>query len=71
MRSLYALHLLVDQYASAIEKLNLDGDELENYGTVLLDLQNQLETREPSGRIIKECLTRLSRMAGELLLQAS
>jgi hypothetical protein len=56
MQSIYGLFLLVDKYASAIEKLNLDGDELEEYSTVLLRLQNQLETGEPSDRIVDECL---------------
>jgi hypothetical protein len=40
--------------------LNLDGDELEEYSTVLLRLQNQLETGEPSERVISECLAWLA-----------
>ena len=71
MQSIYRLYLLVDRYANAIEKLNLDGNELEEYRRVLLHLQNEVETGEPSGRIVRECLGWLSRMAGEPLQQAS
>ena len=31
MQSLYTLYMLVDKYATEIEKLNLDGDQLEEY----------------------------------------
>ena len=61
MQSIYHLYLLVDKYASAIEKLNLDGDQLEEYSTVLLHLQNQVETGEPGDRIANECIDWLSR----------
>lgn len=71
MQSIYRLYSLVDRYANAIEKLNLDGDELEEYSSVLLHLQNQVERGEPGGKIVNECLAYLSQMAGEPLLQAS
>jgi hypothetical protein len=61
MQSIYGLYVLVDKYATAIEKLDLNGDELEEYSTVLLRLQNQVETGEPSDRIVNECLDWLSR----------
>lgn len=61
MQSIYGLYLLVDKYATAIEKLNLDGDQLEEYSTVLLRLQNQVDTGEPSDRIVDECIDWLSR----------
>ena len=66
MQSIYALYKLVDQYATEIEKLNLDGDQLEEYSTVLLHLQNQVETGEPCERIVNECLESLSRFIAGL-----
>ena len=36
---------LTDKYAAAIPDLNLDGDEQEEYSTVLLRLQNQTGNR--------------------------
>jgi predicted transposase YdaD len=47
---------LLEKYIAAIPVLNLDGDELEEYSSVLLRLQNQVETGEPSDRVISECL---------------
>ena len=66
MQSIYGLYLLMDEYATAIEKMNLDGDELEEYSTVLLRLQNQVETGEPSDRIVNECLDWLSRFTSRV-----
>ncbi|HXS75017.1 MAG TPA: hypothetical protein VN753_02490 [Terracidiphilus sp.] len=63
MQSVYALYKLVDKYASEIEKLNLDGDQLEEYSTILLHLQNQVETGEPSHKIIDQCLAYLERFS--------
>ncbi len=50
---------LLEKYVAAIPALNLDGDDLEEYSTVLLRLQNQVGTGEPSERFVKECLTYL------------
>jgi hypothetical protein len=50
------LTALVEKFAAGIPVLNLDGDELEEYSTMLLWLQNQVETGEPSDRIVTECL---------------
>jgi len=55
MRTLTDLTALVERYISSIPTLNIDGDELEEYSTVLLRLQNQVETGEPSERIVNEC----------------
>ena len=63
MQSVHALYKLVDKYASEIEKLNLDGDQLEEYSTILLHLQNQVETGEPSHKIIDQCLAYLERFS--------
>lgn len=60
MESIYKICLLVDKYASEIEKLNLDGDQLEEYSTILLRLQNTVKTGEPNMRIVDECLGSLS-----------
>lgn len=56
MQSLSDLTALLERYIAAIPSLNLDGDDLEEYSTVLLRLQNQVETGEPSERIVRECL---------------
>lgn len=63
MQSLYSLYMLVDKYATEIEKLNLDSDQLEEYSTVLLHLQNQVEIGEPSHKIVDQCLTYLSKFS--------
>ena len=61
MHTLTDLTALVEKYAAAIPDLNLDGDELEEYSTMLLWLQNQLETGEPSERVLTECLAYFAR----------
>ena len=61
MHTLADLNALVEKFAAAIPNLNLDGDEQEEYSTVLLWLQNQIETGDPSEAIVKECLEWLSR----------
>jgi hypothetical protein len=50
------LDLLVEKLASAIPDMNLSGDEQEEYSTMLLWLQNQVETGEPSEAIVNQCL---------------
>lgn len=47
MPSVTELNALVEELAAAIPELNLDGDEQEEYSTMLLRLQNQVETEEP------------------------
>jgi hypothetical protein len=56
MQSLLDLQILVDKHAAALPDLNLDGDEQEEYSTMLLWLQNQVETSEPSEKIVDQCL---------------
>ena len=51
MPTLTDLNALVEKFAAAIPNLNLDGDDQEEYSTMLLWLQNQVETGEPSERI--------------------
>lgn len=59
MQTLSDLTTLVEKYAAAIPNLNLDGDELEEYSTMLLWLQNQVDTGEPSERVVWDCLAYL------------
>ena len=56
MPSLTDLNALVEKFAAAIPNLNLDGDDQEEYSTMLLWLQNQIETGEPSEKIVRQCL---------------
>lgn len=56
MPNILELGALVQRYAAALSKLNLDGDEQEEYSTMLLWLQNQVETGEPSERIVQQSL---------------
>jgi hypothetical protein len=56
MPTLTDLTALVERLAAAITDLNLDGDEQEEYSTMLLWLQNQVETGEPSEGIVNRCL---------------
>jgi hypothetical protein len=63
MQSIYSLYKLVDKYASEIEKLNLNGAQLAEYSTVLRDLQKQVETGEPSYKILGPWLAYLSKLS--------
>ena len=56
MRTLTELTALVERFAAAIPDLNLGGDEQEEYSTMLLRLQYQAETGQPSEAIVNECL---------------
>jgi len=71
MQSLLDLHLLVDKYAEILPHLALDGDKQEEYSTMLLWLQNQVEGGTPNPRIVDRCLEYLSRVAGDRLQRAS
>lgn len=61
MQSLSDLTALVEKNSAALPDLNLDSDEQEEYSTMLLWLQNQVETGEPSERIVKKCLAYFGR----------
>jgi len=63
MQTVYSLYKLVDKYASEIEKLNLNGAQLEEYSTVLLEVQKQVETGEPSHKIVNQWLAYLSKLS--------
>ena len=61
MPNIVELGALVERYAAALSKLNLEGDEQEEYSTMLLWLQIQVETCEPSEKIVGQCLEYLGR----------
>jgi hypothetical protein len=65
MQSLLYLHLLVDKYAAVLPNLNLDGDDQEEYSTVLLWLQNQVEGGTPNQTYVDQCLDWLDRFTGQ------
>jgi len=50
---------MVERLASAIPDMDLHGEEQEEYSTMLLWLQNQVETGEPCERIVVKCLAYL------------
>jgi len=56
MPNIVELDALIERYAAALLQLNLEGDEQEEYSTMLLWLQNQVETREPSEKIVLRCM---------------
>ena len=62
MLPLKDLATLVEKFAAAIPELNLDGDDQEEYSTMLLWLQNQVETGEPSEWIVNGCLAYFRRI---------
>jgi hypothetical protein len=61
MHSLLDLHLLVDKYAALLPKLDLDGDEQEEYSLMLPWLQNQTAGEAPSESFVDRCLDYLDR----------
>jgi hypothetical protein len=65
MHTLKDLTALLEKYVARIPSLNLDGDDLEEYSTVLLRLQNQIETGEPSARVVSECLAWLAQFESQ------
>ena len=65
MPSRLYLHLLVDRYAEALPVLDLNGNEQEEYSTMLLWLQNQVEAGEPNEKIVKQCVDRFSVESGK------
>jgi hypothetical protein len=72
MQSLLDLHLLVDKYAAVLPNLNLDGDDQEEYSTMLLWLQNLVEGGPPNPTFVEHRLTWLDHFKpAELLPHAS
>jgi hypothetical protein len=59
MPTLTDLTALVEKLAAAIPDLNLDAEDQEEYSTILLWLQNQVETGEPIEAIVNQCLAYL------------
>ena len=50
------LTTLVERLATAIPDLKLDGDEQEEYSTMLSRLENQAAADEANEAIVNECL---------------
>ena len=72
MQTLLDLHLLVEKYAALIPNLHLDGDKQEEYSTMLLWLQNQIEGGTPRQTFVDQCLDWLEHeIASQRLPQAS
>ena len=65
MPNIVELRALVERYVAALRKLNLDGDEQEEYSTMLLWLQNQVETGEPSENVVRRCLEYFGRFESQ------
>lgn len=63
MPTITDLSALIERLAAALPKLNLDGDEQEEYSTMLLWLQNQVDTGEPNVKIVQQCLEYFGRFA--------
>jgi hypothetical protein len=61
MQRLPDLYLIVDKFASLLPNLNLDGDEQEEYSTMLLRLQNKVEGGTPNQTFVDRCLEYLSK----------
>jgi hypothetical protein len=66
MQPLLDLYLLVDKYADLLPKLDLNGEEQEEYSTMLLWLQNQVEGGTPRESFVNQCLAWLDRAASRL-----
>jgi hypothetical protein len=67
MQTLFDLYLLVDKYAAALPDMDLDGDEQEEYSTMLLWLQNQIEGGTPNLTFVDRCLEWLRRFPAPIL----
>ena len=67
MQSLLDLYLVVDRFAIQLPKLNLDGEDQEEYSTVLLQLQNQVEGGTPNPKVVEKCLSSLEQFTKQAL----
>ena len=56
MPNIMELTAMIERLAATVPKLDMDGEEQEEYSTMLLWLQNQVETGEPSELIVRQCL---------------
>ncbi len=52
---------LVDEFASRLDSLQLDGDEQEEYSAILNRLENQVDRERPNYQIVVECARYLAR----------
>ena len=58
MQPVLDLYLLVDKYAALLPKLN--GEDKDEYSTMLLHLQKQMEGGMPNETFVDRCLTWLA-----------
>ena len=65
MPTITDLSALIERLAATLPKLNLDGDEQEEYSTMLRWLQNQVDTGEPNEKIVQQCLEYFGRFASQ------
>ena len=61
MATLTDLNSLVQEFADRLESLQLDGDEQEEYSTMLCRLEDQADRSDPNYAIVVECVNYLSR----------
>jgi hypothetical protein len=54
MQPVLDLYLLVDEYAALVPKLN--GEDKDEYSTMLLHLQKQMEGGTPNETFVDRCL---------------
>lgn len=57
------LHAVVEAFAAQLETLELTGDDLEAYSTMLCRLENQADHDEPNWMIVEECRAYLDRFS--------
>ena len=65
MQSPLGLNLLVDKYAELLPTLDLNGDDQEEYSTMLLWLQNLAEGGTPNDTYVDKCLDWLDRFTAQ------
>lgn len=61
MATLTDLNSLVQEFADRLESLQLEGDEQEEYSTMLCRLEDQVDRGDANYAIVVECVNYLSR----------
>lgn len=61
MPNIMELTSLIERLAATLPKLGREGDTQEEYSTMLLWLQNQIEAGEPSEEVVLQCLAYFGR----------
>jgi hypothetical protein len=55
------LRALVEELAARLESINLNGDDQEEYSSMLCRLENQADREEPNYAIVVECVAYFGR----------